>query len=166
MTIFRYFPVVILALFAGPTLAADANGYTAQYECRAGGQHCNVDVVALAAQPCEQTITPDTAPINSWSAIDWSKNVICIQAGDHSGRGRLTLGSSGKPGAYKVLKYYRASDNNDEPWNQSSTAKIKFLNSGGRSYWLINRITVDPDASGSYDAILLWSNRSVSFLYR
>src|SRR3990167_9703454 len=37
--------------------AADVNGYAARYECRAGGEFCNVDVVTLTAAACAQTIT-------------------------------------------------------------------------------------------------------------
>ena len=42
---------------AWPSFAADRNGYTAQYECRAGGPNCNVDVATYVAHACDQTIT-------------------------------------------------------------------------------------------------------------
>lgn len=142
----KYFIALLMSFVAWPSLAADLNGYTAQYECRAGGPKCNVDIATLTSQACQQTITPATTPTNDWSAINWSKNVICIQAGDYTSRGRLYLGSSGTSGTRKVLRYYRANDNNDEPWNQGSNqAKIIGLNTNGQAYWVIHRLTFDAN---------------------
>ena len=141
----RLFACALMLLAAAPARAADANGYTAQYECRAGGPNCNVDVVGLTAQACQQTITAATTPTGDWSAINWSNNVICIQAGDHTGRGTLTLTSSGTAGTRKVLRYTRAGDNDDEPWVQSAgnRAKVRRINSNRQSYWIIHRLTMD-----------------------
>jgi hypothetical protein len=143
----------VLGFYPPLAAAADPKGYTAEYECRAGNPNCNVDVVALTApaqQPCEQTITTSTAPTGDWSAINWSNNVICIQAGDHTGRGTLTIQASGTPGARKVLRYTRATDNDDEPWNQSTTtqAKVRDLVLNGASYWLVHRLTFPASSAG------------------
>lgn len=139
----RLFACTLMLFAAAPTLAADANGYTAQYECRAGGPNCNVDVAALGNRSCDQTIAPSTP----WSSINWSNNTICLEAGNHTGKGTLTLGSNGTSGARKVLRYFRATDNDDEPWNQSGAnqAKIHALNTNGKSYWIIHRLTLDAD---------------------
>lgn len=141
----RLFACTIMLLATAPTFAADANGYTAQYECRAGGPHCNVDVITLSTQPCEQTITPNTPPTGSWEAVDWARNVICIEAGDHTSRGILTFQSSGTASRYKVIRYYRLNDSNDEPWNQSITnrARIIGFHTNGKNNWLIHRLTVE-----------------------
>jgi len=140
----RLFACTLLLFAAAPSLAADANGYNARYECRAGGPNCNVDVVALTQHACQQIITSTTSPTNSWSAIDWSKDVICIEAGDHTGRGTLTLGSSGTPGTQKVLRYYRNSDNDDEPSNQSvsNRANLSAIQTNNQSYWIIHRLSL------------------------
>lgn len=139
----RLFAFTLLLIAASPSLAADSNGYNAQYECRAGGPNCNVDVVTLTQQACQQTITTATTPTNSWSAVNWSNDVICIEAGDHTGRGTLTLGSSGTSGTHKVLRYARASDNNDEPWNQSveNQARLSAIQTNNRSNWIIHRLS-------------------------
>ena len=130
-----------VAANAGPI--PDANGYVAQHECRAGNPNCDVDVVALANQACEQTIHADTAPSNSWSAIDWSRNVICIAAGNHFNRGTLTLASSGSPSRYKVLRYFRDQDNGDEPWNQDidTKATIAAIDTNGAGHWAVHRFS-------------------------
>ena len=87
----KYFAaLLILLFFAWPSFAADLNGYTAQYECRAGGAHCDVDVVSLSQRECDQKISASTA----WSSINWSSNTICIEAGDHTSKGTLTIPSS------------------------------------------------------------------------
>jgi hypothetical protein len=137
----KYFAALLMLFVAWPTLAADLNGYTAKYECKAGGTNCNVDVDTLANQACQQTITATA----SWSTINWSNNVICIAAGDHRAKGVLTLGSSGTAGTRKVLRYYRSSDANDEPWNQSTgnQAILHSIDATGRDYWVIHRITID-----------------------
>ncbi|MEK7705929.1 MAG: hypothetical protein AAB426_13285, partial [Myxococcota bacterium] len=79
----------------------DANCYCALHECKAGNPRCDVDVEGLAALPCDQIITTSTAPTNDWSVIDWSHRVICIEAGDHTGRGDLDVAASGTAGARK-----------------------------------------------------------------
>lgn len=127
-------------------IGADVNGYTAIYECKVDGVQCSVDVVSLAALPCDQTITTATTPAGDWSAINYSNRVICIEAGDHTGRGTLEFTANGTASTYKVLRYTRAGDSDDEPWNQASTAKIRRLHAYG-DYWLIHRLDVDPSAN-------------------
>lgn len=160
VSIRQIFTALILAspLFAQ---AADQNGYTAQYECRAGNPNCDVDVAALAARQCQQTITVSTAPTYDWSAINWSNDVICIEAGDYSARGSLWLGSSGTPGNRKILRYVRTNDNDDEPWNQQTQAKIKQIDTNWQSRWLIHRLTVDADNDSlPYGAFVVWDGSS------
>lgn len=136
----------LVPLFLTPNnnaFAADQNGYTAQYECRAGGTYCNVDVNNLANRACDQTITPSMP----WSSINWSNNTICLEAGDHTSKGTLTVpnGTNGSPNNYKVLRYYRSDDNNDDPWNQGSNqAKVLRLQVNDSDYWLIHRLTFPP----------------------
>lgn len=143
----RLFACTLMLFAAAPTFAADANGYTAKYECRAGGQYCNVDVAALGNRTCSQTISTSTP----WSSINWSNNTICLEAGDHTGKGTLTIPSSanGSSGQYKVLRYTRSGDNDDEPWNQTEANKAKLyaLRVDG-SYWIIHRLSF-PRAVGS-----------------
>ena len=130
--------VFILGFLVGNVAkAADLNGYTAKYECKSGGEHCNVDVAALTAQACDQVITTATSPTGDWSAINWSNNVICLANGDHTGRGTLTLSSSGTSGAYKVLRGVCT----DDPWN-TSCASVQRIAGGGRNYWIIDRISL------------------------
>lgn len=136
----KYAPA-LLPFFLMPcwTSAADQNRYTAQYECRAGGPQCDVDVSALGDRACDQIIAPSTP----WSSINWSNNTICISAGDHTHKGTLIPSTSGSDGAAKVLRYYRADDNNDDPWIQSSgnQARITKLDLADRSHWVAHRLT-------------------------
>lgn len=143
------FHVALIGTFAlaTPTQAADLNGYTAQYECRAGGQHCNVDVAALGTRACDQVVSTSTP----WSSINWANATICIEAGDHTSKGTLTIPSSasGSAGSYKVLRYYRSGDNDDDPWKQGSNqARLRQLKVQGR-YWLIHRLTFPQGAGAS-----------------
>lgn len=140
MKFHQYVPALPLLLFGTNfSLAADENGYTARYECRAGNPSCNVDVNELASRNCDQIITP-SAP---WSSINWSNNTICIAPGDHTAKGTLVPLSSGTNGSPKVLRYYRSSDNNDDPWNQSGAnqARITKLDLNGKSDWIVHRLT-------------------------
>jgi hypothetical protein len=137
--------VPALLLLATPihnAQAADQNGYTAQYECRAGNPNCNVDVASLARRSCDQVVGPS----DPWSTINWSNNTICLEAGDHTAKGTLSIPSTanGTSGNYKVLRYYRPQDSDDEPWNQSSQnrATVRELDANGR-YWIAHRITLD-----------------------
>jgi hypothetical protein len=149
----KYFAALLMFFVVWPSFAADPNGYTAQYECRAGGAYCNVDVASLGKRTCDQTIKASTP----WSSINWSSNTICIEAGDHTSKGTLTIPSSasGKSGNYKVLRYYRASDSDDEPWKQSGAnqATIKRIVADG-NYWIIHRLRIsrsdDAGANETY----------------
>lgn len=120
---------LLLLLLVTPLLAtahaADLNGYSARYECRAGNPNCDVDVAALAAKNCDQTITPSTTPTTDWSAINWTNDVICIQVGDYSGRGKFTLGASGTSGRRKVVKGVKAGGAlADLPWSVESGSRV------------------------------------------
>ncbi len=142
MKLFRVVPSFFLLLgTANIAIAADQNGYTAQYECRAGNPRCDVDVAALVARPCDQIITTGTP----WSTINWSNNTICIAAGDHSAKGPLTLGSSGTASSRKVLRYYNASDNGVAPWAQSASqrATLERVVFDGADNWVVHRLTFD-----------------------
>ena len=142
---------ILFLLACFPAWGADANGYTALYECKSGGTKCNVDVTTLVAQACDQTITTATTPTGDWSAINFSNNVICIQNGDHSGRGVLTITADGTSGTRKVLRYTRASDDGDKPWNQSAAnkAKMRGIILDSANYWVIHRLTIDGDGNAS-----------------
>ncbi len=141
----KYFSALLMFVVAWPSFAADPNGYTAQYECRAGGLNCNVDVATLTSAACDVTVTTSDA---NWNKItgDTSKTVssnkvYCIQAGDHTSKGVLTLNFSGTSGQYKVLRYTRSGDNDDEPWNQSSGNQVKIAGMTiTASYWIIHRV--------------------------
>lgn len=127
--------------------AVDQNGYAPRYECRAGSPNCNVDVAALGKRACDQIITPS----DPWSKIDWSNSTICLQAGDHTSKGALTIprSAAGSGGHYKVLRYVRSGDTDDEPWKQSSSnrAKLSQLLAQG-DYWVIHRLTF-PGINGN-----------------
>ena len=127
--------------------AADVNGYTALYECRAktvgeaGYANCNVDVATYTTAACQQIIHTSDA----WSTINWAADVICIEAGDHTGKGTLTIPNSanGTSGNYKVLRYYRSGDTDDDPWDQSdgNKAKLLRLHIDSANYWIIHRLS-------------------------
>jgi hypothetical protein len=155
---------LLMIFFISPTSGADRNGYTAKYECRAGGSYCDVDVAALTNinQACQQTISPST----SWNNIDWSKDYICLAAGDHTWKGTLTIKISGTASKRKVLRYHRSGDTNDEPWNQtdSSRAKLHAITLDGADYWIIHRLNF-PSADVS-DRIFLMNGASDNIVNR
>ncbi len=129
--------LVVFVFTGSGANASDANGYTAQHECRVGGQRCSVDVTALALQSCQQTITTGTP----WSSINWSNNVICIEPGDHTSKRPLTIPTSGTSANRKVLRYTRSNDSDDSPWKQSSgnLATVSGITVNG-NYWVIHRL--------------------------
>lgn len=139
----------LLALLPASATAEDRNGYVAQYECRAGNPACNVDVTYLATRQCEQVITPQTTPLNDWSAIDWSKNVICLASGDYTNRGTLVLRSSGQSNSYKVIRHASADPVNEEPWKRSPAqrATLKAIDSNGQDFWFVNGLTFNVNGS-------------------
>lgn len=152
------------APFASTNAAPDINGYEAQYECRAGNPNCDVDVVALGNRQCDQTITPSMP----WSSIDWGRNTICIEAGDHVSKGSLEIpaSASGAIGQYKVLRYTRTSDSGDEPWSQSSTNRaVLYAVDIKASNIVLHRLTISPNyanrngvtvaAGGSVQGVIL-----------
>lgn len=144
---------LLLLLSVSAVQAADANGYTVQYECRAGNPNCNVDVASFGQRACDQTIEPTTP----WTSINWANNTICLAAGDHTGKGTLNVpaSASGTAGNYKVLRYFRSGDTDDDPWNQSSAnqakiSRIKFL---GARFWVVHRLVFDPNFAAHSSAI-------------
>lgn len=141
------FALLSLTLLLAPlstSRAADQNGYSAQYECRADGPRCNVDVAALRTAACDQIIAPSTP----WSSINWAHGSICLEAGDHSAKGTLTIPSSasGSASRYKVL---RAANLAGKPWQQAAgaRAKVERIALNGADYWLIDGITIDADGT-------------------
>lgn len=151
----RLFTFWLFAFFASPlffstqAIAADANGYTAKYECRAGNPNCNVDVVAYTTAACAQTITAADSLSTIESKLNSGSSPICITPGDYTSKGTIVITSSGSSSDYRVLRYTRSGDNNDDPWKQSSSnqAKLKRLVVGG-SYWIIHRVAFPPVSGG------------------
>lgn len=122
--------------------AADQNNYTAQYECRAGSAICNVDVAALTTQSCQQTITPSDSAGTISAKVNSGSQYICITPGDYTGKGPITITASGSAGAYKILRYYRSGDNNDEPWNQGGNqVKLHSIVVDRADFWILHRLT-------------------------
>jgi len=136
--------VVLISTFPTLVSAADANGYTAQYECRSGGPDCNVDVAGLTQQACQQTITTSDSASTISSKINGGSQFICVQPGDYTGIGTISITASGSSGARKVLRYYRPGDSDDQPWNQTSSgnqAKMSEIELTG-NYWIVHRLTL------------------------
>ena len=67
--------------------------------------------------------------------------------GDHTSKGILWLeNTSGTSGNYKVLRYYRSDDNDDDPWNQTEANRTRIHSigvDGGVHHWIIHRLTMD-----------------------
>jgi len=147
----QLFAFTLLFMAATPSFAADANGYTAQYECRAGGLNCNVDVATYVAQTCDQTITTATTPTNDWSALDQSNNVICLDPGDYTARGKLTLSTSGTSGTRKVLRLSGSETTHPVALSSGNRATIAQIDLGA-NYWVLYRLAIDGTRD-SYDAL-------------
>jgi hypothetical protein len=134
------------ALIAGFSItghAADQNGYTAQFECRAGNPNCNVDVNSYVSRTCQQTITPADSNSTISSKINGGSQIVCVEPGDYTGKGTITITASGSSNAYKVLRYTRGGDNSDAPWNQSWSSRARFhqLIVRGAHYWIVHRLS-------------------------
>ena len=139
----KYFAALLILFVAWPSFAADRNGYTAQYECRASGPHCKVDVAALTAQSCQQTITTSDSAAKIDSKLNGAANVICVQNGDYTSQGTWRLTASGTSGQWRILRYTNTVDKNDEPWNQSSSDKAKIAGiTVNANFWIIQRIAL------------------------
>lgn len=134
-----------------PAFSADLNGYTAQYENLIG-----------TPPPCSTIISSvDDA---NWSKLNNSSyRVICIEPGDYSAKGVITLNASGTNGDKRWLRYFQSSDNSDDPWKQSSTmrAKLRGIRLDGASHWILHRLTVDGDGAG-HEGIVLSSFSGVN----
>ena len=132
--------------------APDVNGYTSPWEARAGNTNYNVPMATLLAHACDETITTSDS---DWTKItgNSSEQYFCIDKGDHSSKGKLTLNFSGSSSAYKVIRYTRSGDTGDFPWFQASAdqAKMGLINTGGQSFWIINRLTFDGPSAPVID---------------
>ena len=137
------FAIVGILMFCN-AFAADLNGYTAKYECRAGNLNCDVNVEELAAKACEQIITPLTTPTGDWSVVNQSLDVICLEPGNYKGRGILELTASGNNGARKVVRLSGSVITPPVSLARSSRATISGIVIIG-DYWLIHRVAVDSD---------------------
>jgi hypothetical protein len=161
------FPIVLslILLLPFPTLAtaADLNGYTAQYECRAGSPNCNVDVESLVAQPCQQTITTADSLSTINSKINGGSQFVCVQAGDYSGKGTITVTASGSSSGRKVLRY--AGPDAGDPWVQSNRAKLNALLLDGADFWIIHRLAFEA-TSGMESRIFLQNAANDNILSR
>ena len=142
MRLFTYVSAFLSVFVStGYSHAADQNGYTAQYECRAGNPNCNIDVAALTSRACDHVITTSDG---DWAKIHNNPNsqVFCLAPGDHRSKGPLVLTSSGSASARKVVRY--SGSNNLNPWKQSDSDRAKILRLelvGG--YWLLDRLAID-----------------------
>ncbi len=162
------FSAILFFVASFSAAAADLNGYTAEYECRSGGSYCNVDVDTLTAASCDVTVTTSDS---DWTKItgDSGQTVYCIDKGDHTSKGTLTLNHSGTSGTRKVLRYYRSGDTDDDPWDQSTAnrANLKKLDFNSNDYWIVHRLTWDgDDVVGTSSAIVFDGNSDNNILSR
>lgn len=136
------FGALLLALLCPNANSADKNGYNALYECRAGGAYCNVDVANYTTQSCQETITPYDSASTINAKINSGNQFICVQPGDYSGKGTITINSNGSSGAYKVLRHA----NNSDPWHQSDSERAMFhqLIVRGANYWIVQGLSFMP----------------------
>jgi len=134
---------LFLSLFAFSVHAADANGYTAKYECRASGPNCNVDVATYTTAGCAQTITTSDSLTTIESKLNTGSSPVCITNGDYSAKGTITITASGTSGSRRVLRYTRSGDDDDEPWDQSGANQVKMpqVEMDGAQYWIFHRLS-------------------------
>ena len=139
----------LFLFFSFNVFGADANGYTALYECKSGGANCNVDVATYTTASCAQTITTADSLGTIESKLATGSSPICITNGDYTSKGTIFASASGTSGNYRVLRYTRSGDNDDEPWNQTSGNQVKIhrLVING-SFWILHRVTFPPVSGG------------------
>jgi len=132
----RLFACTLMLFAAAPSLAVDANGYTAKYEKSIG-----------TPPPCSVTITSSSDP--NWGKLnDSSYPVICLTPGDY---GTITLTASGASGKERWLRYKNPNNTGTHPVQQSAAdrAKIKRLVFNGADYWIIHHITIEGGGAGT-----------------
>ena len=123
----------------------DSNGYVALYECYSGGPNCDVAMATIVATACEQTITTSTTPTTDWTAITESNTYICIEVGDHTGRGTLTFSTDGTSGTRKVLRCVTTGGAVcSDPWDVTAAnrAQIDAIRSDA-DYLILNKLWAD-----------------------
>lgn len=135
----------------GPAVAQDLNGYVAQYECRAGNPSCDVD---MTPPPCDVTIR---ASDPDWSAFDSNPDarVYCLECGDHWGKGRLWISSSGTSSARRWLRYSCPDDDGADPVDQAPAQQARLMAVGFEraGYWILQRLAFDGRGQNINSAI-------------
>jgi len=151
--IIPFLVILVIMILASPVLAADLNGYTAQYECRAGNPNCDVDVAAIASKPCDATISDS----DSISTINWKLDttsdtnndgsiVICAASGDYRQialgayyKPQVVISADGSPSKWRVL---RLADSGDDPWKLPTAQQAIFrrIDVNG-NYWIVHRLS-------------------------
>lgn len=132
----RLFACALLLFAAAPSLAADANGYTAKYEKQIGTPPACSTVISSVNDP-------------NWSKLnDPAYRVICIAPGDYRSKGLITLTASGTAGNERWLRYDNGAANPGSvahPVKQSNRAILSRVEFRNANYWVLNRLTVDGD---------------------
>jgi hypothetical protein len=108
----------------------------------------NVSLPACdSSNPQVQFISSDA----DWNLInDPTKTIFCVQPGDYTSKGNITLTASGTSSAKRYIRYFNPSNPNDNthPVDMSSTdrATIRKLIFGGADFVVVDRLHVrEPD---------------------
>lgn len=139
--------IFLFLLLVAVNAAPDINGYEAEYECRAGGPNCNVDIVSVLASACQQIITTADSAATISSKLNGASQIICIQPGNYNYAGRITITADGVPSSYKVLRYFAIGDSGLHPVNQGSRVNLRGLIFNNANYWILDRISFEANDS-------------------
>jgi hypothetical protein len=136
--------IIFLGVLVSPTTFAYDN-YSARYEKSVDLPKCN------ARDPNVRIISKNS----DWSDINNSKyQVFCVEPGDYSAVGEITLTASGTQKNKRYLRHIDSGTKEGHPWRQKN-AKRAILNriEVKADYWVVDGLTV-TDPKGTSEGAL------------
>ncbi len=135
-----------------PAFAADANGYTALYECRADGPNCNVDMEAYTTAACAQTITVSDTLAQIEAKLNTGADPVCVRAGDYYGKGVVTVTGDGTGGDRRVIRCATSGGAAcADPWRADSAERARFrgLVLDNANFLILDRLAFEGTTSNT-----------------
>ena len=130
--------------FCSISIAADRNGYTNPYECKAGGTWCSIDVDTYAGCACDTTFNDTDTKATIENALNGANDCFCFNAGDYSALADVLVTANGAAGAYRVMRLSGTGTGNPATLAVGAQAQMMTLEIQG-THWLVHRLTWDGE---------------------